>query len=41
MAQPTDTTRRRNNEVRRELPFDDTRDFDDARRGFIATSHRA
>jgi len=37
MAQPTDTTRRRNNEVRRELPFDDTRDFDDARRGFIAT----
>jgi alkyl sulfatase BDS1-like metallo-beta-lactamase superfamily hydrolase len=37
MAQPTDATRRRNDELRRELPFHDTRDFEDARRGFIAT----
>jgi len=37
MAQPTDATRRRNDELRRELPFHDTQDFEDARRGFIAT----
>lgn len=37
MAQPTDATRRRNDSLRREVPFDDTQDFDDARRGFVAT----
>jgi alkyl sulfatase BDS1-like metallo-beta-lactamase superfamily hydrolase len=37
MVQPTEATRRQNDLVRGTLPFHDTRDFDDARRGFIAT----
>jgi alkyl sulfatase BDS1-like metallo-beta-lactamase superfamily hydrolase len=38
-TQPTATehTAAANRRVLDELPFDDTRDFDDARRGFIAT----
>ncbi|MGH7323726.1 MAG: alkyl/aryl-sulfatase [Candidatus Rokuibacteriota bacterium] len=33
----TPTTRARNETVLKALPFDDTRDFDDARRGFLGT----
>jgi alkyl sulfatase BDS1-like metallo-beta-lactamase superfamily hydrolase len=33
----TDATREVNNGYRKDLPFDDTRDFEDARRGLIAT----
>jgi alkyl sulfatase BDS1-like metallo-beta-lactamase superfamily hydrolase len=37
MTGATDATRRRQEEVRRTLPFHDERDFEDARRGFVAT----
>jgi alkyl sulfatase BDS1-like metallo-beta-lactamase superfamily hydrolase len=37
MATVTETTRKRHELAREALPFHDERDFDDARRGFIAT----
>jgi alkyl sulfatase BDS1-like metallo-beta-lactamase superfamily hydrolase len=35
-GQPTEATLRANDALRRTLSFDDTRDFEDARRGFVA-----
>jgi alkyl sulfatase BDS1-like metallo-beta-lactamase superfamily hydrolase len=36
-GEPTSSTRQRNQQVRMALPFSDRQDFDDARRGFVAT----